>query len=142
MKTPKPDISGYTDGFGDAFNAILGFIYGVSLLSLLGIGGFYVQSFELSNAVWTSGTGLAVTWASVFALVTLIASYGINDRDLKDFTDGQSYLTYATGGGIALLTLAPSFTNTIASYQAAQWITFGLLLVGYGAIAGFDQRGA
>lgn len=137
----KPNSSGLRDAIGDTGNTLMAVVFSFSALSLVELGGVFVEGWSLSNAVWTSGTGLALTWASVFAFATVMASYGINNKDYSDFTEGQSYVTYATVALIALLSLSSGVQGMIAGTKAYSVITFIVLVVGYGAIAGLDQRG-
>lgn len=135
----KENVKGITNGIEETTNISLGFLYSLSLISLLNLGGFYFQGWELSQALVTVGNGIAITYGSVLAIGTLAGSYSLNDRKLTDLTDKQSYSVYLTIGFVALLTIAPTLRNLIISNRALQVGAFVMMLLGYGYVAKFDR---
>lgn len=121
------------------FNTVLAVAFSFSALSLVQLGGVFVKNWQLSDVVMSTGTGIALTWAGAIGLATVMASYGLNDKEISDFTDTQSYMAYITAGGIVMLILSPALQELVAANTALSAVAFIFLEAGYFSIAGMDK---
>ena len=121
--------------FGGSMTSILGVAFALSSISILGIGSFSLEGITLTTALFT-WNGLAISYGAVIGVASVALGYALNDADIEEFTDTQSWVAYATALSVILLALSPALTNAITSSQIVAWIVFLLQLTGFGLIAG------
>ena len=121
--------------FGGSLTSMLGVAFALSSISMLGIGSFSLEGIALTSTV-VSWTGLSLSYAAIIGVMAVAWGYLLNDRDINDFTDSQSWIAYATALSVLILALSPPLLNAISGSQVASWIVLALQITGFGLIAG------
>lgn len=131
-KVPGPS----RDGIQDGLLSILAPAFALSSISLLGIGSFSLEGFALTQTLIGPWNGLSISAASTLSFLALAAAYFSHDNDIRDFTDNQSYIAYATAGSVALLALSPPLLDAVQGSTGLGWLVFALQMFGFSLITG------
>lgn len=122
--------------FGGSVTSMLAVAFALSSIAMLGIGSFSLEGVALTEIFLGPWNGISLSWAAAIGLFSVIAGYALNDADIEEFTDTQSWIAYATAGSVLVLAVSPTLLNAVASSQVASWVVFVLQLTGFGLIAG------
>ncbi|NUC74780.1 hypothetical protein HTZ84_21185 [Haloterrigena sp. SYSU A558-1] len=126
---------------GESVKPILALLFGLSSLAYLEIGNLEIEGFSLTDTMFTVAE-LDVSNATVIALSSIIMGYAVSNRDLGDFTDAQSFLAYALGGSVLLLTVSPPIHEAVVSHTELAYTVLLVQLLGFGVVAGTLDVGA